>query len=286
MRPNLFARFARQFALLPYFPGKNRLELWLEARVPLPERQVGTDFPDGFRLDLDPASRFERSLFFWNAEQDTYEFLKRSLRLGMIFYDCGANIGFYTLVASKLVGASGRVLAFEPAPTTFARLSANVRANAATNVSIWHVALGAKEGRATIYQPRGESHGLNTLASGGSVVGECRLTSLDSLVSRETLPAPNIIKVDVEGSELALLRGAQSLLRHWPAILVVELSRATMRPFGYQPEEVVRFLLTLRDYRVQWPFRGKLQTVHPHEPLPHYAVLGPEHGANYLFTPC
>lgn len=271
--------------MLPYFRGKNRLELWLEARVRLPPQPHGTDFSSGFRLDLDPTSRFERSLFLWNGEPDTYEFLRGSLRPGMVFYDCGANIGFYTVVAAKLVGASGRVFAFEPATTTFARLSGNVHSNELANVTLWRVALGDRSGRAIVYQPRGESHGLNTLAPGGEVVGECPLVSLDSLVSREGIPAPSIIKVDVEGSELPLLRGARTLLQTTPAILVVELSRATMRLFGYEPEDVVRFLLSVQDYRVEWPFRGHRREVDPNRPLPHYEVLGPNHGANYLFIP-
>jgi len=203
----------------------------------------------------------------------------------MVFYDCGANIGFYTVVASGWVGASGSVFAFEPASSTFARLLGNVGSNALSNVRAWQVALGDREGVATLYQPLGEHHGLNTLARGGTEIAECRLTSLDCFVVAERLPAPGIIKVDVEGSELALLRGSRAILESSPVVVVVELSRATMRPFGYEPEDVVRYLRSVREYRVEWPFHGRLHRVDPDLPLPHYGVLGPNHGANYVFTP-
>lgn len=274
------AAAGRRLALAPYFRGKSRLERLVIPRLPLP-RPIA--LPDGFTMSLDPASAYERDLYFRACEPDTYSFIRSALRPGMTVIDCGANLGFYTLLASVTVGPLGRVFSFEPTPQIFARLLGHIDANQLTNVSAMPLALSDVNGEAHLWEMRSVNHGMNTLIDGyddGVDLGVRPVARLD-----DTLPGihADLVKVDVEGSELNLLRGAVRTIA--TATLIVELSRPTMRPFGYEPEDVLTFLRSLRDYNMYWPHRGKLEPVLPNRRLPHYAVLGEDHGSNYVYQP-
>jgi FkbM family methyltransferase len=275
--------------MAPYFRGKHRIEGLIEPFARLPPQRRLTTFPDGMVMAIDPASSFERGFYFRSGEPDTYAFLRASLAPGNVFFDCGANVGFFSLVAARLVGPRGRVCAFEPTPATFARLLRNIEVNRSDNVTAFRVALGDSPGTARVIQFSADNHGMNTIApgvTGGEDVGGCPVRTLDYLIAAGDAPAPHLMKVDVEGSELALLKGAARLLAGPRSpTLIVELSRYTTRRFGYEPEAVVEYLLTLRNYRVEWPFLGRTHVVERGAVLPHYALLGGDHGANYVFRP-
>jgi FkbM family methyltransferase len=241
------------------------------------------------RIEINPQSIFERGLYFRNGEPDTYDFLRRELRPGMIFADCGANIGFYSLVGSTQVGEAGRVYSFEPTPNTFSRLQRNIGLNGMLNIRPFRLALGHRAGRAGIFGESLEGHQLNFVSQDihqAVSLGSCEVDSIDALIASGTMLPPDLMKIDVEGSELPLLRGAEALLRRTPSpVLCVELCRANMDRFGYEPEDVVKYLGSLRRYRIEWPFLGRRIAVEPDEPLPHYARMGRAHAANYVFWP-
>ena len=139
------------------------------------------------------------------------------LRDGDVFYDVGANAGFFTILAAKRVGPSGMVYAFEPHPFNAMTVRTQVEVNAFKNCEVISAAVGAKDGVCDLID-KGE---LSTCHVGG--VSESNemwhsqrvaLTSLDSF-STEHRP-PDVIKIDVEGAEFELLRGAQRLLSRKP----------------------------------------------------------------------
>lgn len=283
--PGPTARLFRWLSLQRHFRGKSRLEALLEPFVPLPADAI--DFPEGFAMQLSPASPTERALYFRDAEPETCAFIRDFLRPGMRFADCGANLGFYTLLASRRVGATGHVDAFEPTAATFARLVRHIELNRCGNVNAFPLALGAATGTARIYRMDEENHGMNSLAGDTSAeIGLCEVRAFDELLASGAVQPPDLMKIDVEGSELGLLRGAEGLLRHTDCpTLVIELSRATMRRFGYRPEDLVDWLLSIRPFSIEWPRLGRLRPVDPGQPLPHYSALGADHGANYVFRP-
>jgi hypothetical protein len=153
MTPGAAARLFRWFSLRPHFRGKSRLEALLEPLVRWPASGTPVEFPDGFRMELRAESAYERSFYFRNAEPETYAFIRDFLRPKMVFTDCGANLGVYTLLASVRVGSGGHVAAFEPVPATFARLTHHLRLSGCANVSAHPIALGARTGVARVYQP-------------------------------------------------------------------------------------------------------------------------------------
>jgi FkbM family methyltransferase len=138
----------------------------------------------------------------------------RALKPGMVFFDVGAHVGFYTLLASVLVN-DGRVFAFEPLERNAALLEKHVRLNGITNVTLFRLAVGDRPGTARFQVGRSSSMGKLS-ADGGLPV---EVASLDDLHARGVIPAPDVVKIDVEGAEALVLRGASRLLSEGRPVL-------------------------------------------------------------------
>jgi len=143
----------------------------------------------------------------------SYEFGKqvifgRVLRPGQVVFDIGAHVGFYTLLASQQVGPEGTVVAFEPVPGNLAFLKRHLELNNVNNVLIFDCAVADTEGLAGFVLGC-DSHMGHLGDSGGLAV---RIVTLDGLIAAGQVPVPNVLKLDIEGAELAALRGASQLL--------------------------------------------------------------------------
>jgi FkbM family methyltransferase len=143
-------------------------------------------------------------------EREKQKFIARTVRPNSIFYDVGANVGIYSLLASMLVGA-GRVFAFEPVPRNIRFLNEHLRLNRVTNVEVVPVAISDTVGVAHFDVEETGYMGHLTNQGGVSVQTE----SLDSLVLGGKISPPDYIKMDVEGAELLALRGATETFRQY-----------------------------------------------------------------------
>ena len=136
----------------------------LKRDLPLRWEQRVIDLSDGSRLLIDSRSAVGREVFYSGSyEHDVVRELDRELRPGMIFIDAGANIGEFTVRASRIVGAAGQVHAFEASPPTFADLEANIARNQLTNVTANLVALGASNGTVEFFVSRGIASGSSSM---------------------------------------------------------------------------------------------------------------------------
>jgi len=165
--------------------------------------------------------------------------LGRFISPGMVVVDGGANCGIYTVAAAKLVGTSGLILSFEPGAEAFAVLRKNVVLNGLTNVRTYRAALSDKEGTAALYHHRGgpNSFSLGATGAGGEAFEEVVTRTLFQVVREETALRLGLIKLDVEGCEELVLRGAISIIvRHHPTVLFemngTAAARLGLRPFG------------------------------------------------------
>lgn len=152
----------------------------------------------------------------------SYEFDKQALfcdlvKPGAVVYDVGANAGFYTMLGSVLSGPTGRVVAFEPSPRNLGFLREHVRLNALSNVNILDIAVAEQPGTARFRSSPKATTG--SLAEEGDL--EVRTSSLDALVQSHVIPPPDVIKMDIEGGELAALRGARKVLAAYSPILLL-----------------------------------------------------------------
>jgi FkbM family methyltransferase len=163
-------------------------------------------------------------------ERGTTAALRTLLQPGDTFLDVGANIGWYTTLAALRVGPSGSVHAFEPHPVAFSDLVANVRVNRLTNVKALPIAIGSNSGHAMLVTEQGSPVSQSYISSNIGTNQQCHgvhVTTLDQLHNSLQVNHPLaavVIKVDVEGLELDVLRGAARLIDAYKPIFVLEIN--------------------------------------------------------------
>lgn len=149
----------------------------------------------------------------------------RHVRPGAVFFDVGANVGFHTVIAARCTGPAGRVVAFEPLPANAAALRHNVALNRFTHVQVVAAAVAANEGRARL--ALAEEPTWAHLAGGDAAAAErtidVRVVGIDALVAAGEVPPPDVVKIDVEGAELDVLRGMMRTLRERRPVIICEL---------------------------------------------------------------
>lgn len=215
-------------------------------------RRVVPSMPLPLRLPfrawwLAEHSALDRELIHDGFETAEAEFVARFLRPGMTVLDVGAHHGLYTLLASRLVGRNGRVIAFEPSPRERRRLERHLWLNRCGNVDVQSCALGECAGEADFYLVEGMHDWCNSLRvphieeRTSKVRVEVR--RLDDVLEGINWPRIDFIKLDVEGGELSFLHGARRMLggEVRPAILV-EVQDVRTVPWGYAAREIVRCL--------------------------------------------
>jgi FkbM family methyltransferase len=177
-------------------------------------------------------------------------FVERFLQPGMTVVDAGAHGGFYSLLARRIVGSGGRVIAFEPSPRDRRRLALNLRLNRFLDVRVIPAALGESEGETDFYVV----HGLETGFGGRRrphVAGRIRtirvpLTTLDHSLERAGIVAVDLVKIDVEGGELAVLRGAERLLGNpRRPVILCEISDERSAAWGHRGRDVYDHLAAI-----------------------------------------
>ncbi len=158
-----------------------------------------------------------------NLEVEVQEALVRRLGPGDVVYDIGANLGFFSLIAARLVGPEGRVFAFEPAPENVEAIRSNAELNRIDNVVVIPCAVSSRAGTARLQIVDDQS--WSRLEEFGEHpdterVLEVETVAIDDLVESGELPPPALVKIDVEGAELAVLDGMRATIeRHRPAIV-------------------------------------------------------------------
>ncbi len=147
---------------------------------------------------------------FWlgTYELEKAKLFARHAKPEWTVYDVGANVGFYTLIASRAVGPTGRVVAFEPSPRNLGFLHHHLRLNHNTNVKVLDIAVSNSEGM-TRFLVGNDPRTSKMMVAGDTTV---RTTTLDRLMEEE-LPLPDLIEMDIEGAEYSALCGANQLLR-------------------------------------------------------------------------
>ncbi len=174
-------------------------------------------------------------------EVNELRLLSLALRPGDVFFDVGAWVGPYSLLASRLVGDQGCVFAFEPSLETRNHLMLNLDANRASNVRVVPLAISDEVGDATLVHGSTTSRNLVTRASAEGL--RVRTTTLAQACS-ELGHRPDVIKLDVEGSEASTLRGSEEALADARSILL-EFHTDQLRARGEKPTELFRALFAL-----------------------------------------
>lgn len=224
----------------PGFKGRGRLtEYWLrQSRSGLRSRTL----PGGAAIECDMAMPYEAMVWLGREEEQDLAALRCVLRAGETFVDCGANIGLWTLVAATAVGKAGHVFAFEPNPSTFARLSEHVRANGMESfVTPTCAACGAVAGNLP-FVFSGEHNQSHLAQAGEGGAAPVPVMTLDAAIANQPVHG---IKIDVEGGEREVLAGAKEILQRSRPWVCVEFNASLAGTGRLGDWEVHRFLTGL-----------------------------------------
>ena len=229
-------RFARRI-----FPG---FDVYEQMRALLGRSMTIRVMGKTLYADLD--SGFAGTLYregVW--EPDETAFLLVSLKEGMVFVDIGANVGYYTILASELVGRSGKVFAFEPDNRNFSLLDQNIKKNECGNVVAIQKAVSDETGKLRLYRSKSNFGDHRTYAAWGEASPPSRLieaTSLDDFFSSGV--RIDFLKMDIQGAEYAAFVGMKRVLQeNHDIILLLEFTPVLLSEAGASP---LQFLQELR----------------------------------------
>jgi FkbM family methyltransferase len=261
---NISARFWHTLLLaygrlLPPHPGSWRVfeKVW-------PLTQGAWNDPsivkrDGIWYQLDRKDHIGRHLYYLHYETAETKFLKRRVKPDWVAADVGANIGYFTLLLSRLVGPRGAVYAFEPATPAYQALEKNIALNAAGNVYAYRVALGETCGAVSLVWGPPGSTGKTRLGVSEPGNELTELTTFDTFVGEHGLARLDFIKIDVEGAEERFLDGATKTIKRFQPSILFEVNACALAQFGSTPQSLVERVkgFGYRLYRFGW--RG----IHP-----------------------
>jgi FkbM family methyltransferase len=206
------------------------------------------DTPLQLKMDLDEENSNEKTILNFLQSGNFYEpdvsnILVKVLGEGDVVLDIGANVGFFTVLAARLVGPAGHVVAFEPDAANLARLRGNLVLNDIANVTVVEKAATNQEGQVRFFI-NSDNSGGNALWDPGQFPGNAKslaspvslavaATTLDAECARLRLRAPKLIKIDTEGADQLVLEGARALLaRRTTPFVIAELHEFGLAKMG------------------------------------------------------
>lgn len=203
-------------------------------------------YDEGLKIKLDIGDWLQQQIYFFDAfDERGLLFLKKNLKEGDVFVDVGANIGGYTLVASRLVGEAGKVIAFEPVKDVYDRLCFNIDLNKLGNVSAERLAVYKESGNLTMHVSDRENMGMSSIFHHDTESGRTERVeaiALDNYVKVAGIQKIKLIKIDIEGAELEALQGMQHILRNLRPLLIVEISDEVLNNDPARKQETLDWL--------------------------------------------
>jgi len=182
------------------------------------------------------------SIFLDSYEPFTTEIFKRVVKKGNIVVDLGANIGYYSLLAARIVGMEGKVYAFEPEPRNHGLLLKNIELNKYSNIIPVQKAVSNKSGATKLFISTSGGHSIHELSDGRDFV-EVETVTLDEFLKEEGHHV-DVIKIDVEGAEIDAIEGMKQVIKENRNLkMFVEFWPYAIRKAGKSPEEFFSKLL-------------------------------------------
>ena len=240
------SKWRRQLSLWVFNrPGWNNR--WMSAQIDKMAkafREMDAKIIDGAGAGLSfNVGNSRASYLLGTPKSELQDVMSLFLKPGMVVYDIGSNVGFQACIAARLVGPSGSVYCFEPVPSNVAQIEYNARLNGFKNIVTRSMALGRIDCTERFLLSAECTWGALASATDhiAEPIGEMEVEvrQLDSLREKDSLPAPDWVKMDVEGAEIDVLAGAMQTLKQSRPILVIELHRtnheiaAQLRSLGY-----------------------------------------------------
>lgn len=210
---------------------------------------------------LDPTQGVDRDILDDGVfEPHSTAWVERLVKPGMVVADVGANLGYYTVRFSRLVGPAGRVHAFEPSPRYRGRLLDHLRRNGCENVSVSEYALSDRGGEERLYGDD-VSASMHWVHDGRppSVEESIKLKTLDAYAAEAGLERLDFVKVDIDGHEPRFVAGARETLRRFRPTILMEFAQLNLLTAGTDVEQLAGQLSAL-GYSLYSERTGELYT--------------------------
>ena len=179
-------------------------------------------------------------------EAQSTEFLKSLLKKGDVVIDIGANIGYYVLIESKIVGKKGKIFAIEPSKRNFEFLTKNIKLNNVRNVKAFNFAVGDKDGYVEFIETQQSNRSYVSLLSGEDIAAKkykVKMRSVDSFVKENEIKKVSLIRMDIEGFEAYALKGMQDILKKkLPDYFYIEFHPKAIGELGFNFENILNDL--------------------------------------------
>ena len=201
-------------------------------------------------MSLDISNLIDHYIYFAFEDKAISNFIGQ-IKKNETLVDIGANIGYVTLLLSQKC-SDGKVISIEPSKKTFETLSYNLSLNNAKNVTALNIGLGEKEKKEKLYQVNERNTGMNRISNNNDESlpsEEIQIRSLDEILIELNTTSVNAIKLDVEGYEFNVLKGARKTLEKLRPKLLIEVSDHNLKEQGSTPYELFQFLFNL-DYDI------------------------------------
>lgn len=255
LKQKTITSFVRLYRTLPFKPFSSFFRiLYYRFLKSSPENRTLIKNVDGINYELDLTEVIDSAIFYSQTrEPDTSKAISRLCRPGDVVFDIGANVGSHTLPIAKIIGSSGKVYAFEPVPWALDKLKRNLSLNDFENVEIVPIALSDvtkknqefslrasfQNGNASPVNPDGK---LNDNWWSHCQKVHVDLDTVDHFILENGLANPDLIKLDVDGFEVKVLRGAVNLLRESSPTIIMEIAPSWLLSRGDDVNDLLEVL--------------------------------------------
>ena len=209
---------------------------------------------DSFFMLLNPTEHIQQQLFWYGYyEKELGDLLKKIVKPSDVFIDIGANIGYFSLLVAHRL-PSAEVISFEPVVDLYKKMNDNITLNDIKNIITIHAAVGEIDEERELFVSAPDNSGMSSFRQPENYSGskeKVKVVAIDEWFKGSGLSKIDILKLDIEGSELAALRGMKKVLQNFRPLLIVEINPETLSMFNLKP-------LDIYDYLEQQGYKGFL----------------------------
>lgn len=241
----LLNAYTRKFA----FPHRG-LKYFLKVtnRLGLTDKTYTKKFPGKFYMKLNPVEHIQQQLFWYGYyEKNLGDTLKKLVKPGDVFLDIGANIGYFSLLVANNV-STAKIISFEPVADLLQKLKENVSINNIKNITVINAAVGEASEEKELFLSAPDNLGMSSFHQPDNFSGKkemVKVLTIDEWFKKAGLAKIDIIKLDVEGSELGALKGMKGVLQDLRPLIIVEINPGTLSMFGLMPKDIFDYISML-----------------------------------------
>ena len=208
-----------------------------------------TKYDSTLKIKVNLSDWIQQQIFFLDySDINGISFLKKTLKKDNVFIDIGANIGAYSLIASKLVEKTGMVIAFEPVNTINKMLIENIMMNDLTNITVEKKAVYDQNTNLELFISNEQNMGMSSILNHSHESGEkqkIEAITLDNYVQLKKLAKIDLVKIDIEGAEIHALKGMKQSLVKFKPTLIIEISDGILENSSVKSNAIYDFLFDL-----------------------------------------